>query len=219
MPTRSSVSARWNQRCVSASNRHDGSVISGPRAPVVRLIAAGETVERVLVDRSELQVAGRVVDLDDVVDRLHDEPVARAQSLIRRLHRKLVAGVREPLLEEIKAVEAPYDLGVRFGLGVALQLFCVADGARDAAIDDLPSRIETPAVVAAAARVVTEHRAVDFVRLGAARRSAERRRDRARRARRRKRHAKRCSRRGRCTSEHKHDGRRCGPIQAMFPLH
>ena len=38
---RSSVSTTTKKRCVAASYRHDGSVSSGPSAPVVRLTAAG----------------------------------------------------------------------------------------------------------------------------------------------------------------------------------
>jgi len=102
-------------------------------------------VERVEVDRGRrLGVARRVPDAQDVVHRREHEAIAHAQRLVGRFHRKLVAAVREALLEEIETIEAADDLGVRLGLSVAGRCLattrCVRDRAED--LEEVAAMIE-----------------------------------------------------------------------------
>src|SRR3546814_1303293 len=56
-----------------------------------------------------------VIDRQYVVDAFHDESVAGAQPLIRRLHRELITAIGVTLVVEIEAIETAQQLGVRLG--------------------------------------------------------------------------------------------------------
>ena len=99
-----------------------------PTDPGGAIDCRGIAIERVQVDRV-IHISGKsahdvgggvvrkhrlprgVVDVEDIVDRLEDEAVPGAQSLIGRLDRKLVPAPSVALLVEVQTLEA--DVHVR----------------------------------------------------------------------------------------------------------
>jgi hypothetical protein len=95
--------------------RHEGSTNAG--GPVDgRWIA----VEGVLVDHAGERIARGVEDPDHIVHRLHHEPVAGTESLVRRLEGELVASVGETLLAVVQTIEAQGEFRVGLRLLAAV---------------------------------------------------------------------------------------------------
>src|SRR6185312_2680003 len=70
------------------------------------------TVKRIQVGDTEQRAAIWAVDVENVIHRFQHKAIARAERLVRRLNRKLVAIVGKALVEKVEAIKAGNDLRV-----------------------------------------------------------------------------------------------------------